>query len=373
MKYLSDFDGVRENNFTALRLLFAWLVLFGHSYLIANPSVYDPVSAYLVPYGWLGSIAVSGFFAISGFLVTASFIQRGPVNFVASRVLRLYPCVIVYSLLMIFVLGPLAKSVDFSTYWKAEPWNNMWNSLLWSWQYNLPYVFADNPFKGSTNSSTWTLPVELRCYIGILFLGLAGTLKENRTANFALFLLLFAVVWNFDVLPFFNETYRVADPLLFFIMGSLAWINRQHIPLSGPLALAALIMPFLLATTDFYEPVYVTCFSYVIFYAAYRLPHVNVDRFGDISYGLYLYAWPIQQLVWYPGQGGLRNAVYATAITVPLAYLSWRLIEKPALGLRKLLGGRRPLRKAQSQPAPATGPIQASGEKPVVVAGIARG
>ncbi len=238
MRYLSDFDGVHKNNFTALRLLFSWLVLFGHSYLLVTPKVYDPISAHLVPYAWLGSIAVSGFFVISGFLVTASFCQRGPVNFVASRALRLYPCVIVYSLAMIFILGPIAKSVDFATYWKAEPWNNMWNALLWNWQYNLPYVFSENPLKGSTNGSTWTLPVELRCYVGILLLGLLGSLNERRTANFALVALLFAVVWNFDSLPFFNETARVADPLLFFIVGSLAWFKRHLIPLNRFLAVA---------------------------------------------------------------------------------------------------------------------------------------
>lgn len=340
MKRLSDFDGNHQNNFTALRLLFAWMVLFTHSFAIVNPQVIDPISARIMPWHWLGGIAVGGFFAISGFLVTASFVQRGAGTFVASRALRLFPCVIVYSLVMIFLLGPFAARVDFQTYWRAEPWANMWNALLWRWEHNLPYVFDANPMKGSTNGSAWTLPIELRCYIGVLFLGLAGAFKERRTANFALLLLLVTVAMNRKELPFFPEGERAVEPIFFFLVGGLAWVNRAHIPMSALLAAVALAAPVAAAVLKIpavFEWAFIVGFTYVILFAAYCLPHLNVDRFGDISYGLYLYAWPIQQLVWHPGQGGLRNAAYATAIVVPIAYLSWRLVEKPALGLRKSL------------------------------------
>jgi peptidoglycan/LPS O-acetylase OafA/YrhL len=366
-KMLSDYDGKRENNFTLLRLIFAWLVLYGHSFPITDPRTLDPISRLMVPYAWLGSIAVSGFFVVSGFLVTASFTQRGPVNFIASRALRLYPAAIVYSLVMIFVLGPIAKTVDFSTYWQAQPWLNAWNSLLWKWEYNLPYVFPSHPIPSATNGSTWTLPVELRCYIAVLFLGLSGAFTTKRTANFALFLLLFTVVWNYANLPFFNnETPRVADPLLFFIAGSLAWVNRDMIQLRWPIALVAAAAPFLLAKTGFREAVYVVGFSYVILFAAYRLPHVNLDKIGDISYGVYIYAWPIQQLVWYPGQGGLRNAVYSSAIVIPLAYLSWKLIEKPALNARRFLPSKHSVKSAIGLRKQFCFPIAASAAPEVI-------
>ena len=98
----------------------------------------------------------------------------------------------------------------------------------------------------------------------------------------------------------------------------------------------AVVAPFALAKTEFSTPSYVACFSYAVFYAVYRLPHVDLDRFGDISYGVYIYAWPVQQLVWTPGQSGYANAALATLIVIPVAYLSWRLVEKPALNLRRI-------------------------------------
>src|SRR5262245_20221285 len=87
---LSEFEGTRENNFTLLRLLFAAAVLVGHAYPITGNG-FDPLSAHLLPYTWVGGIAVSGFFVISGYLVTASFENRGIVYFMLSRLLRLYP------------------------------------------------------------------------------------------------------------------------------------------------------------------------------------------------------------------------------------------------------------------------------------------
>jgi peptidoglycan/LPS O-acetylase OafA/YrhL len=340
---LSDYDGSRANNFTIVKLFFALVVLAGHSFPITGHG-YDPISRAMVPFAWVGSLAVSGFFAISGFLVTASFVQRGAFEFFTARVLRLYPAVIVYSLVAILIIGPLGSSVDLRTYFQANPWDNLWNVPLWTWKYNLPYGFADHTLPGSTNGSSWTLPAEMRCYLTVLVFGLVGMLKTKLRANAIFFVFLFATVDSYTHVPFFGQTAHYMIPLVFFITGAFFWINREWIPLNLPIAILAVVALFA-ATKDIpmFIPTYAVCFSYLTFYAVYRLPHVNLDRIGDISFGVYLYAWPIQQLVWRKEQSGMENAALAILIVIPVAYLSWKFVEQPALRLRTLFKPRLPL------------------------------
>lgn len=105
---LKDFDGNRHNNFTSLRIILAWLVLYGHSYAFQNTSaIKDPLNHIFQDSIWIGTFAVNGFFAISGFLVTASIIRRGFLDYAISRVLRIFPALIVCMLFTVFVLGTL--------------------------------------------------------------------------------------------------------------------------------------------------------------------------------------------------------------------------------------------------------------------------
>jgi peptidoglycan/LPS O-acetylase OafA/YrhL len=334
---LCDYDGHRDNNFTVLRFLLAFTVLFGHSFPISGNGS-DPLTMLILPHAWIGSLAVGGFFAISGFLVTASISNRSLRDFVVSRSLRLYPAVIVYSLVAVFVIGPIATSVSLAQYFHSTPWNNLWNATLWDWKYNLPYVFGDRPFAGSTNGSTWTLPAELRCYIAVFLLGLFGLFKTREVANLSLILAFLLVQNNYAMVPLFGSNTQFHEPLLYFIVGSFFWVNRSYIPLNWLLCAVLVYSAFYFANTSWFPYACSTALMYTLLMLAYRLPHFDMDKFGDISYGVYIYAWPIQQLVWAPAQSAYVNALYASLIVIPLAYLSWRFIEKPALGLRRYLG-----------------------------------
>jgi peptidoglycan/LPS O-acetylase OafA/YrhL len=330
---LKDFDGRRDNNFTLLRTVFALTVLVGHSYPITGNGS-DPLTLLLLPNTWIGELAVGGFFAISGFLVTASFERRGPLAFIVSRLFRLYPAVIVYCLLAVFVIGPLGTTIPAAQYFQSSPWSYMWNATLWTWQVNLPYSFLDRPFGGATNGSTWTLPIELRSYMLILLMGIIGVWRRRLAANLLLLALMWLVLYGPDLAELFDKSERYRGPMLFLLIGCAAWVNRQWIPLTLPLLVFAAVSPFLAAGTAAFFPVHAVCLVYAILYLAFRAPHVDIDRLGDLSYGIYIYAWPVQQLVWTPGQSGISNAVIATIVVLPVAYLSWVLVEKPAMRLR---------------------------------------
>ncbi|CAH2792286.1 MAG: Enoyl-CoA hydratase (EC [uncultured Caballeronia sp.] len=290
---LSDYDGRRENNFTLVRLLFAWLVLFGHSFPISGNGS-DPVSqAFLLPYTWIGSLSVGGFFVVSGYLVTASFIKRGPLTFVISRVARLYPAAIVYCAVAVFIIGPIDTGANVVTYARLAAPSYFRNVLLWHFDNNLPQIFSGHPFSGSTNGSTWTLPAEIRCYscyILVFVLGFVGLLGRRWTANVTLLVVLYVATDQYTHLPLFGAYPRYNEPLLWFILGALAFVNRGNIPLNLPFALLAAAAPFFVTRTWFFIPVLLTSLTYLIFYVVYKLPFINIDQsIGDISYGVCLY------------------------------------------------------------------------------------
>jgi len=351
IRYLGDFDGRRDNNFTLVRILFALMVLFGHSYHISGNG-YDPISKLIVPYPWLGDVAVGGFFAISGFLVTASFASRSATQYVLSRSVRIYPAIVVYCIVAILIVGPLGSSVGPAQYFATQPFNYLKNALLWSWHVNLPYNFLSNPFPGSTNGSMWTLPIEMRSYGLVLTLGLLGIWRNRLAATITLIGLLYFVLFGSDVSYLFAGENRYHNPMAFFAVGCFAWVNRDIIPLSWPIVIAAFFVQLLFLTGPYRIAVHSVCLAYIIFYLVYRVRHINIDKFGDISFGVYIYAWPLQQLVWWPGQSGLTNAILATILVVPTAYLSWWLVEKPALHVKSLLDFRKTAHAVQRGQSP---------------------
>lgn len=334
--YLGDYDGNRINNFTLLRLVLSFTVLFGHSFPITGNG-HDPITKLILPHAWIGSIAVGGFFAISGFLVSASIANRSILDFTLSRIFRLYPAVIVYSLVAILIFGPLGSQVSLAKYFSENPWVNMWNATLWKWIYNLPYAFSDRPFPGSTNGATWTLPAELRCYLALAVFGMFRFYSTRGIANIALLATFIALKINYTSLPLFGSEPRFEEPLMFFIFGGFFWFNRQSIPLNWPVLMALMAATFFGAGQSWYFYAYVPAVTYGCLMISYRLPHCNIDQFGDISYGIYIYAWPVQQLVWSPGQGAYANTLFATLIVLPISYFSWRFIESPALNFKNRL------------------------------------
>ncbi|MDD1608107.1 MAG: hypothetical protein LUQ18_06360, partial [Methylococcaceae bacterium] len=218
---------------------------------------------------------------------------------------------------------------------------NLLNATLWEWNYNLPFTFLNNPMPIATNGSAWTLPAEMRCYLLILLLGFFGIFDSRIRANAALFILLILVEVNYVSIPLFGQSINFASPLTFFLLGSLCWVNRRFVPLNWLFVVAATIVLFFVAKTGFYHYLYPLLLTYTVFMIVYKTPHIDMDKFGDISYGVYIYAWPIQQMVWSQGQSAYLNILLSTAIVFPLAYLSWCFIEKPALNIRKSLSSSK--------------------------------
>lgn len=341
LTWLGDHDGRRENNFTILRLVFASSVLFGHSWAITAVGGHDPITRLLGGYVWLGSVAVNGFFAISGFLVAASFARQGVAGYAVARALRIFPGLAVCIALSVFLLG-LSQTTLGAWDFLLSPQTRRYllnATLIPNFEWSLPGVFSGHPYK-ALNGSLWTLKAEVTCYLVLALAGVAGLLRNRISATLTCALLIAIGYWGARYIPVLSSHGTWLQPMAFFILGVLSWTHRHSIPLHAGLALtSALLIVVLIALhvpAQVFHPVVAICFVYLIFFATFAMPHVNADGFpGDLSYGIYIYAFPCQQLVYWSGQGPYVNAAMAGVLTVTLAACSWFWIEKPALELKK--------------------------------------
>jgi peptidoglycan/LPS O-acetylase OafA/YrhL len=344
---LIEYDGNRKNNFTIIRIILAWLVLYGHGFPIQNiDGIRDPLNRLFQGSTWIGDIAVNGFFAISGFLVTASFVKRGPIDYIISRILRILPALFVCILASVFLLGPMLTSSNLDVYFsKPETYKYLSNvfpfspNIVWT----LPGVFEENA-RNAINGSLWTLPIELRCYLLLALVGFFGIFKDRRIANtFILVIFLFSIYF-FAKIPLLGIGVNIdwARPSLFFLLGVFFYVNRRNVLFDIRLAFLAMILIMFSFGKRWFSYTFSLAFVYLIFYMAYATKFIDTDgKIGDLSYGIYIYAWPVQQLVakMFPSIKPFGNTILSSIVVAFIAFLSWHYIEKPALNLKKKLMG----------------------------------
>ena len=345
---LSHYQGSRRNNFTAIRFVLAWMVIFAHSFAL------QPVPGINMPLGFLlqgstttGQMAVDGFFAISGFLVAGSLVNRGLIDYTLSRALRLLPALIVCVFLTVFLLGPMVTSLPLAEYFSSmETYRYLKNALAFpSTVFTLPGVFEANAIVG-VNGSLWSIPYEVRCYVALGVAGLLGVPGSKMRGNVLVTVVAFLLLLSYVDPELLGILQHVSSALLCFAIGVLFYINQDHIVLDGRLALATLMVLYLSFGQNWFRFVYPLGWTYILFYLAYRTPFLNIDeKIGDCSYGIYIYAFPLQQLIAYlmPTGTPYTNMVITTAAVIPLALISWKLIEKPALGMKRKLVARAPV------------------------------
>jgi peptidoglycan/LPS O-acetylase OafA/YrhL len=316
-----------SDNFHLLRLLLATMVLLSHSYGLVGAA--EP----LVSGRTMGSFAVHAFFVISGYLVTGSFLSvRSPIDYVWRRTIRVAPGLVIAYFLAI-------------------------------WAGDLHGHYVGNPVPYIANGSLWTLSWEVLLY-GVLFaVGLAGMLNlSGMTAIYAAGLVLFGAFLGLSsdtflvVVPFFllfaaGGFIRLREgdfDLRFMGIVSLAVLVALNIP-AAPQALQAMIdtVPFLygpgIGSHKIWFFLHVLTLPFAIIMIARHAP-ISIGLKNDYSYGVYVFAWPVQQLTifylikWAIPVHPLVVFAISGTITFALAVLLWHLVEKPAMRLKQ----RRP-------------------------------
>lgn len=329
------------NNFNFLRLVLAALVLFSHSFsLIDGDRSREPL---LVLFGTLslGELAVDGFFLLSGFLIVRSWLQNPSIwPYLTKRVLRIYPGFIAAFLLCVLFVGPLASSSD---YWRQLNVGKLTFLALALQEPDVGPVFQGQPF-ASINGAMWTIAYEFRCYILVMILGLIGALRRRWMWGAITIVLMaiypfrpatgaFGFPGAFYLFGFIGPTVRL---MMLFMAGGCFYLFRERIHFNKRTAL--LFLPLLCAamfSLRVAEIAVATLGAYLLFCLAFlKIP--CLDRFkhhSDVSYGLYLYGWPIQKLLlwFFPIASPWLLFPLALILSYGCGYISWICIEKPAL------------------------------------------
>lgn len=356
--FASAFDP-RRNSLNAIRLILAGLVIVSHVWPLGGYGE-DPGQG---PHtSNLGAWAVAGFFGISGYLITASRLNsRSVMDYFWRRVLRIYPGYIVAIILVAFVVSPLGPIVDSRNGWSFEAaFHFMVQALpLHLDDYAPVGSLVTTPIPNAWLGTLWTLAHEFACYIVIGML--ASAIKKQKVllwvvlawfvvSTAATFVLQAADTYDGSLL---NRFLRLGA---FFAAGSLIYLLRDRLPFAWWLALISLALIVVTILLGYFTVFGGLPTAYLMLYLGAVLPLQRVGASNDISYGMYIWSWPAEQLlVLVAGARVLPLPVFlilAVVLTVPLAWASWLLVERPALKWKRLTARVRPDREGHIPPGP---------------------
>lgn len=327
------------------------MVLLSHAPEIADGNRSRELLTQLFGSISFGELAVDGFFLLSGYLIVKSWANEPSILiFLQKRVVRIYPGFIVASIVGALVVGPLGASpVEYFSQFRT--WAFI-KGIVYLQSTITPPVFAgqSNP---AVNSSMWTIFFEFLCYLMVLVLGVLGATKRRKIW---LMLSVYAVslfcLHKFGYLELNGERYiAIARNLVrlasVFFVGGCFYLFRDQIKFVPKLGmLACVILFFGLFSAKAAEIFLAVCGGYLLFYLAHA-PIPSLRKFNelpDISYGLYLYGWPVQKLLfWYwPSLSPWAVFPLSLAASAALGFVSWHIVEKPSLKLKDLRfrGGR---------------------------------
>ena len=336
----------RNNNFSLLRFFLASMVLLSHSFELKEEYAGREILTRLFGTLTLGELAVDGFFLVSGFLIVQSW-QRNPDlnHFLRNRIVRIFPAFVVASLISAFLAGPLGAGA--STYFEQFNLVQFGKGMLSLSAPVVPAVFEGQPYP-AVNIPLWTIGYEVRCYLLVALLGACG-LAWNRPLWIVLGGSAFMLFVSPDILipaPVISFLSVLGNPLqlmrfvAFFSVGAAFYFFHDRIAYSRGRALfAALLLMvglFQLPTTQLSL---LLPGAYLLFCFAFApLPALKPFRsWPDISYGVYLYAWPIQKLLlWYmPSLSPGLLFLLSFSLSCLFGLLSWQLVERPFLRLKR--------------------------------------
>lgn len=347
-----------HNNLDIFRLLAASLVIYGHGYAISPQPGHEDVLVTLLGYDYSGSLAVKVFFFLSGLVVTNSLMGKGDVaQFVIARFFRIWPALLAVTVLSAVVLGPLLTSLPLAEYWQhPQTLGYVVDNLLLTPRYALPGVFAGNPYPNVVNGSLWTIVLEVGAYVGLLALFLVGVLRARWLALAVVVLLLLDPLLGNRLL----FTWRAPQPsldLLFpcFASGALLAVFKEQVRVGGREVAGLALLFFLFSASSYaFYFLYAMLFAGMLWLSGQSWL-VRLRLRSDVSYGVYLWGFPVQQTVQYlwPQQGVHFNQAVSLLLALALGYVSWHAVEKHGIAMGQrvhaLWRGWRSARRLQGQ------------------------
>lgn len=346
---VKSFEFRNNNCFDFLRLLFAVFVLVTHSYALFGYSENDWLYQ-LTRQISFSQVGVFGFFSISGYLIFISLVRsENLINYFAKRVLRIFPALTILILVSVFVVAPIFVSgSSINLYSNLSTWEYLLNNIILQTKYTIDGLFENNPLPSIVNGSLWTIPYEFSCYVLISVFFLIKNKMRLIRIVLSFNMICFLIIFNFYLTKFsyWTPVYKINTELLlkfggFFLMGSLiASFNDLVIKHKTLL----LISSFILLTGSFFFFVfhwveYIIFPIFIISFGLHSFKYISdISKIGDYSYGFYLYAFLIQQVIVLMFEPQLYMLMFLSfLITFIFALFSWYLIEKPTLKLKRFI------------------------------------
>lgn len=328
----------RTNNFDLARLFGALLVIYGHSYpLTGNASPGFAANG-------VATIGVKIFFSISGYLIAKSWLRDPDVpRFFARRAVRIFPALITVVLLTDFVLGPLVSRLPTHAYFLHPTTLFYLKNIVLYINYSLPGVFEANIYPNAVNGSLWSLPVEVFMYVMTPLLIAAVVRTDVRV-----FALIFVAVTTvsltlINVFPRSGQWVIYATDIWsglsltpYFLCGMLFAVCKLDRLFNIYVAFGALFVLAVVAVDGaIKELLLILILPYAcLSFSVGSIPGLHrFSRGVDLSYGMFLYGFPIQQMIVsvFGRQTPWHLFMVSSLISAVLAFLSWHLVEKRAL------------------------------------------
>ena len=335
-----------QNNYDFLRVFAAVCIMFTHSFDLLDKSKYElarVVTNGRVNFSFIG---LTIFFSISGYLIAKSAERSSGIkNYLWKRLLRIQPLLIVTCLLTVLIIGPVYTNLSIRDYFfSSNTWTYFRNILpVFGLQFTLPGVFLNNIAEPGVNGSLWTLIVEERLYILVCILFL---FNKNR------FMFLFLLIIPINILYLVHRFYFASSLITYFNSGAffyaLIFLNAAalyfleinfskrlywYISASAGIVLIGISFPSLNFMYFFSIPLLINSIAQV------KGGFNKAGKYGDFTYGIYVFAFPVQQMLISSklATKPYQLFLYSIILVVPLAIASWHLIEKKFLKMKNLV------------------------------------
>lgn len=337
----------QNNALNAWRLILASGVILEHSWPLTGRRLHGPIQQ-LMDQVW-----VDGFFVISGFLITASWIRDPRVrDYALARGLRIFPGLWVCVAVIAFVIAPISVAIQGGSVrdlmFSAAPIEYVLNNAVLNvYHAGIAGTPRGVPWPAVWDGPLWTLIFELICYVAVAVAGMAGALNRRWPAPvvFAVAVAVSALV-GYPVFEIEAVPQMIARFAVVFAAGAVIHQYRDKIPARWSLVAASAVI---VVVAGLYVPNYRVvaalplAYAVIVSGALIRNKHLRLRT--DLSYGVYIYAWPMEQLLVICGLGFLSPipfTIVAALATLPLAALSWFVVEKRALALKSRLRTKVP-------------------------------
>jgi peptidoglycan/LPS O-acetylase OafA/YrhL len=311
--------------FDGLRLFAAFGVLLSHSFPLTGAK--EPLEVATRGQWSIGAVSVAIFFIISGFLITQSADRTpDPRRFVTKRALRIMPALLVTVFVTVFLIGSAFTESGLNTYFHSiATWRYLGLAFFLPDNGLLPGVFIQNPLPGAVNGSLWTLRYEVVCYAAVACL--AYLFKVRSALPYILIAVVGLGFESMRTVPVVS----MLHVLNFFVLGSIFYWLRDHIPVAVIPSIAALGIALIAMPFHVLRPVTAIAMSYAIIGFGYLASTFKILHHRDYSYGLYLWAFPVQQMwIHVHPMPWWADALASLPLVIALSMLSWHFVEKPA-------------------------------------------